>query len=391
MHPAVPSLLVLAVAVLELTACLREDTATPEQQRRHHAAGRRIDNGAAGPPARTRRVAVYDGGPHGGFLADDDKDDVLLAALRRAQGALGLGRPVRPPMHKVSLTQIGYIQFLRYTVDVPELRELSFCVWLKSKNLTHNHPVLSYSKNEKERLVRAWVSPAAGRLPPRLHLAVMERPVFVEPLPEAAHRRWLHLCASWDGGTGQYRLYVDGRPRRAGERPEVAGLVVPGGGDIVVGQEYTDFDKGLDDGIEGEVFGFHLFRTATPPVHGLGGRPADSEHDFDEDLQWQLLRARRRGGSYADDTPPPASGPWPRRRSGDVGVVDAALAAGGARPKRQHGPRSVPPRVQRLYARCSERLAPEDRADAIVAWPTTPVRVFGGAIIFNVNPGCGDF
>ena len=39
---------------------------------------------------------------------------------------------------------------------------------------------------------------------------------------------------------------------------QLKGAVIPGGGDVVVGQEYTDFDKGLDDGIEGEVFGFNL-------------------------------------------------------------------------------------------------------------------------------------
>lgn len=36
------------------------------------------------------------------------------------------------------------------------------------------------------------------------------------------------------------------------------GTYVPGGGDIAVGQELTDADKGLDDGIEGEVFGFNM-------------------------------------------------------------------------------------------------------------------------------------
>lgn len=36
----------------------------------------------------------------------------------------------------------------------------------------------------------------------------------------------------------------------------------------MVGQEYTDFDKGLDDGIEGDVFGFNfvLSSTSTNPI-----------------------------------------------------------------------------------------------------------------------------
>lgn len=32
---------------------------------------------------------------------------------------------------------------------------------------------------------------------------------------------------------------------------------------MVVGQEYTDFDKGLDDGIEGDIFGFNLVLSST--------------------------------------------------------------------------------------------------------------------------------
>ncbi|XP_026276047.1 uncharacterized protein LOC113204887 [Frankliniella occidentalis] len=328
--------------------------------------------------ARAKRVAVYD-------VPDEDKHDALLvAALQRASARPGPAW-TQPPMHKATLTQMGYIQFLRYIVDVPELRELSFCVWLRSRNLTHNHPILSYSKHERDRLARAWVSPAVGhRLPPRLHFVILERPVLVEPLPEAAQRRWVHICASWDGRSGLYRLYVDGRTRRAGVRPEVTGLVLPGGGDVVVGQEYTDFDKGLDDGVEGEVFGFHLFRTAAARA------PAPPELEHDEDLQHQLLSTRRRG-----DTGAPRS----RRRSSDsaspprrrTGASEEAVASSrrSRSPRWRFGPPSAPSRVQRLHA--CERLAPEDRAEAIVSWPSTPVRVFGGAIISHVKGGCGDF
>lgn len=35
-------------------------------------------------------------------------------------------------------------------------------------------------------------------------------------------------------------------------------MKIPEGGDIVVGQEYTDSNKGLDDGIEGDIFGFNM-------------------------------------------------------------------------------------------------------------------------------------
>lgn len=37
---------------------------------------------------------------------------------------------------------------------------------------------------------------------------------------------------------------------------------IPAKGDVVVGQEYTDFNKGLDDGIEGDIYGFNLLLTS---------------------------------------------------------------------------------------------------------------------------------
>jgi hypothetical protein len=56
-------------------------------------------------------------------------------------------------------------------------------------------------------------------------------------------------------------------------------VVIPGGGDVVVGQEYTDFDKGLDDGIEGEVFGFNLLTSKPTFSHGSQGASWFPAHD----------------------------------------------------------------------------------------------------------------
>lgn len=41
---------------------------------------------------------------------------------------------------------------------------------------------------------------------------------------------------------------------------------IPKGGDVVVGQEYTDADKGLDDGIEGDIYGFNLVLAAASSI-----------------------------------------------------------------------------------------------------------------------------
>lgn len=51
-----------------------------------------------------------------------------------------------PGLYKVKLTQRGYIQFLRYLVDVPSLQQYTFCLWVMSTNYTYNHPIFSYSR-----------------------------------------------------------------------------------------------------------------------------------------------------------------------------------------------------------------------------------------------------
>lgn len=51
------------------------------------------------------------------------------------------------------------------------------------------------------------------------------------------------------------------------------GQILSKDGDIVVGQEYTDFDKGLDDGIEGDIFGFNMvLSSTTAPQKALYGK-----------------------------------------------------------------------------------------------------------------------
>ena len=173
---------------------------------------------------------------------------------------------------------------------------------------------------------------------------------------------------------------------------QVSGVTLPAGGDVVVGQEYTDFDKGLDDGVEGEVFGFYLFRTATPSAR------SEARHEDEH----QLLAERR--GDERQHLPDDAPRINPYRPLRLAPGPPLAWPGPGAEARRRghnkryslYSPpkdflRRVPLRVQRLYALCTDHLVPEDRADAVVSWPSSPVRVFGGAIISNVNAGCGDF
>jgi hypothetical protein len=205
----------------------------------------------------------------------------------------------------------------------------------------------------------------------------------------------------------------------------MAGVVIPGGGDVVVGQEYTDFDKGLDDGIEGEVFGFNLLTSQPTASHGSQGLTWFPAHDnalvlpqnhyvmnSAEEPSWlslspfqqsrttlrvlstdkKLIRwpeDARRSEKVLRGDPGTSRVRWPddhrnrrraprvrRRQLGDASVV--------ANPGLEL--------VKKSYRQCTEmRGSPVDQSRLLIAWASTPVRVYGGAVIKGAKPVCGDF
>lgn len=157
------------------------------------------------------------------------------------------------PMHKVQMTQRGYIQFLRWGISVPEIREFTFCLWMHSTNMTYAQSFFSYSKNEMERQIRSWIGPGGQRI----FLEINNKEIFAFPI-SMDENHWYHLCQSWRSEDGRYGLWINGRLETEGFSKETIGHVIPSKGDIVVGQEFTDFDKGLEDGIEGSVLGFNF-------------------------------------------------------------------------------------------------------------------------------------
>ncbi|XP_033327338.1 uncharacterized protein LOC117220953 [Megalopta genalis] len=305
-----------------------------------------------------------------------------------------LHRTRTTPMHKVVLTQKGYIQFLRWELPVPELTEFTFCLWLESVDLTHPHSIFSYSKDEKERLVRAWIS-SHGR---SVHLEIGGTEVFAAST-DIHENRWYHLCQSWENQAGRYALWVNGHLWVQGRSEETIGHVIPSKGDIVVGQEYTDFDKGLEDGIEGSVLGFNLLLKSA----------FDPQNDDPRDLRF----------SHVPIETFPRIPPKPMQRSIIYGTrtiyrilpiriirsIDDPL--GFRNPSQEirianMGPHGWPSQrkqplgqqlVQLTYVRCEiGRGSPFiGGSSMLISWTRTPVRIFGGAIVKNVRNKCGDF
>ena len=75
--------------------------------------------------------------------------------------------------------RLMHLQFLRWELPVPEFTEFTFCLWMKSNDLTHSHPIFSYSSK--------WKPP--GRLSRRLLSA---RRVASLRNQESSHENYFH-------------------------------------------------------------------------------------------------------------------------------------------------------------------------------------------------------
>ncbi|XP_046396561.1 C-reactive protein 1.4-like [Ischnura elegans] len=242
-------------------------------------------------------------------------------------------------LNKITLTQKNYIQFIKYLIEVPRLPSFTFCLWMKSLNMTNPQPIFSYSRDEKERYARVWISPPGsgadggadeGEVSGAAHinLRIHEEPVASVPIPDMRVGRWHHTCLHWTSGMdaeqGMWLLFFDGGLRgkavySAKGDPEA---VLPAGGEVAVGQELTDFDQGLDDGFEGELFGFNL---ATGPWEGLGKTLYETSYN------------------------------------------QCTLRGGGSPP------------------------ATDGKSTLLVDWAKTPIRAYGGLLVSPAKASCGNF
>lgn len=223
--------------------------------------------------------------------------------------------------------------------------------------------------------------------------------------------------------------------------------VVPGGGDIVLGQEYTDFNKGLEEGIEGSVLGFNFllasafdfldrgyqrlsFPPAIAPAANLAERnlaaarlraktaTGDSDRGsaldrlvssrFALNPNWSrkisqsdrakvtldegstILSSSPHLPSATDDSYKTEASPMPKNAI----ALDANYAVGEINALGTS--LDVPLGLQLVklsYAHCQLGKAspPIGGALMLISWSRTPVKLFGGATIKNVGNECGHF
>lgn len=221
-------------------------------------------------------------------------------------------------------------------------------------------------------------------------------------------------------------------------------VVIGEGGDIVVGQEYTDFDKGLDDGIEGHVFGFNFvlspttipskqYITATKhsaysarrhstkplniygvppkqqrliPVHeelpsapdGISHvvgyfnapPPPTSEQNGQNDRQTRGLLddVGRNVWSWIDGFAPSNSITYIMRKRPQKLISNSRIYNNDL-VQQDVGQKTLGQLLVELSYDCRlGKGAPVNGDDVLISWTRTPVRVFGGAILKRIPPFC---
>lgn len=202
----------------------------------------------------------------------------------------------------------------------------------------------------------------------------------------------------------------------------MAGHVIPSKGDIVVGQEYTDFDKGLEDGIEGSVLGFNLLLASafdpyetffsndqglnllsTPPAlrrsietpnffsefgEKLSSSPSDRKHEISFEEESTRSYQRNLFGTFPKDVQD--------RKRKQIVFREEAERSNDYENFKKPTISDIPLGLQLVtisYSQCEiGRGSPFIGGPLmLISWTRTPVRVFGGAIVKNVKSECGNF
>ncbi|XP_058053606.1 uncharacterized protein LOC131205503 [Anopheles bellator] len=94
---------------------------------------------------------------------------------------------------------------VKYGNQLPALSQFTLCTWMRFINHTGDHTLLTYSVDEEPREIQLWISNSMGMS--YISLAVHGQSLFRLNYPFKM-RKWHHACASWNGKTGEWQLWI---------------------------------------------------------------------------------------------------------------------------------------------------------------------------------------
>ncbi|CAG9137391.1 hypothetical protein JYU34_000497 [Plutella xylostella] len=147
---------------------------------------------------------------------------LLLAAVAASEAVNG-------SVYKVLLSQKGYTQFLQYDIEIPDLREFTLCAWFKLYNLDQDQTIFTYNLNGN-RII--WLRMTSPDRIMKLSIAGKTVSSVAVTLPGNS---WSHVCLSYQSASGAWAIYVDGNIVECQASDVLNGIVIPGGGNLIIG------------------------------------------------------------------------------------------------------------------------------------------------------------
>ncbi|XP_055631597.1 uncharacterized protein LOC129771694 [Toxorhynchites rutilus septentrionalis] len=92
-----------------------------------------------------------------------------------------------------------------YEQSLPALEQFTLCAWTRFTNHTGDHTIITYAVQNESREIQLWIANARGMS--FISLAVHGQSLFRLNYPFRM-RKWHHICASWNGKTGEWQLWI---------------------------------------------------------------------------------------------------------------------------------------------------------------------------------------
>ncbi|XP_066958156.1 C-reactive protein 1.4-like [Macrobrachium rosenbergii] len=152
---------------------------------------------------------------------------------------------------KVLLNQTSEGQYIEYAADVPELSGFTLHYWIRILQPSALTPTFSYLADGPEG--SEYIQVTLLRVKEAWYAVMQVKGVVVSntKLPGNFSTEWHHLLHSWDGNTGTWSIFLDGKLLEDGESFRSKGLTVKGGGRAFTGQQASSiinsFSKACTD------------------------------------------------------------------------------------------------------------------------------------------------
>ncbi|XP_068244965.1 sushi, von Willebrand factor type A, EGF and pentraxin domain-containing protein 1-like [Palaemon carinicauda] len=149
---------------------------------------------------------------------------------------------------KVLLNQTSEGQYIEYAANVPALSGFTLHYWIQILQPLTLIPTFSYLADGPEN--KEYIQVTLLRVKTSWYSVLQVKGVVVSntKLPGNITTDWHHLLHSWDGNSGIWSVYFNGKILDDGESPRSKGLVVKGGGRAFTGHQASSIMNSSSNG-----------------------------------------------------------------------------------------------------------------------------------------------